>query len=235
MRAMKTHFEDRTAYSILAVQMPQCFTDLDEAFDRRFGDFRESLSDPLVTLAENICRRAGDVELYAWHIHQAKGDANVHKAATLTGSYLVAFFGACKSLLDAGSITLTELYKLPLPEKEQDFGKPKFWTELGKSSQALYDRYETLHSWMRDVIQWRDSSVHRVTPLVMLHAQRNSAGISVGKYVVKWVSEVDMKMPQFVKVFDRVPWADPLDLYDQWKPHLDRLCEELCKDIRASF
>ena len=128
---MKTSFYNRTAYSprLLNITVPQCFIELDDYFDTLFQTTTGS-AQLVVILAENLCRRLADVELFAQYISEAQRESDTFQAAILIGTFLVAYFNACKSLMDAGAITLAKVYNLNLKNKEMDFSKKKSGNNL---------------------------------------------------------------------------------------------------------
>ena len=63
---MKTFFYDRTAYSLSAEPVPSFFLKLDDVFDARFTEHGEFAVDRNVLLAESVCARMADVEMYAY-------------------------------------------------------------------------------------------------------------------------------------------------------------------------
>lgn len=125
---MKTFFYNRTVYSLGLpnVEVPQCFLQLDDYFDTLFTT-SAGLTHESVRLAENLCRRIADVEFYAHVISENQKSPNTFRAAILIGTYLVGYFNACKSLLDACAITLAKVYNLNIRNKEMDFSKGIFW------------------------------------------------------------------------------------------------------------
>jgi len=105
--------------------VPQCFVELDDYFDTLFKTTTD-LAREVITLAENLCCRLADIELFVRYIAEAGKESNAFQAAILIGTFLVAYFNACKSLLDAGAITLARIYNLNLKNKEMDFSKAVF-------------------------------------------------------------------------------------------------------------
>ncbi|MFN8470387.1 MAG: hypothetical protein U0X20_32840, partial [Caldilineaceae bacterium] len=112
---MKTYFYDRTAYRLSDQAVPSCFIRLDEVFDARFATFEEADAHPCVPMAESLCARMADVEMYAFliedarrrHSVDAKGD---DKTSVLTRSFLVGYLGAGRAVLDVAAGVLASLY-----------------------------------------------------------------------------------------------------------------------------
>lgn len=85
-----------------------------------------------------------DIELYASYISEAQKSPDTFKGAILIGTLLVGYFNACKSLLDAGAITLATVYNLNLTNKEKNFSKPKFWKQLNEKPGTMMN---CIQSW----------------------------------------------------------------------------------------
>ena len=97
---------DRTAYRLSDQAVPSCFIRLDEVFDARFATFDEAYGHRGVIMAETICARMADLEMYAFLIEDARRRHTVDptgddKATILTRSFLVGYLGAGRALLDA--------------------------------------------------------------------------------------------------------------------------------------
>ena len=120
---MKTAFYNRTAYLSDPLTVPPCLLRLDEYYEGEVPDIVTGWQRFYALHAENVCRRMGVIDLYAWLIGDVNGHPNPIWAATLIGSYFVGLFSTCKSLFDAGAICLTELHSLRLASKEQDMAK----------------------------------------------------------------------------------------------------------------
>jgi len=231
---MKSSFYNRTAYQLLNVPLPQCFMELDEHFDKIFSSPNDVVTHPSVTLAENLCRRMADVELYASYISRAEESPNIFKGAILIGSLLVAYFTACKSLLDAGAITLARVYNLTLTNKEMDFSKRKFWGQLDEQAgSTIKGRYAPFKSLFNEIIKWRDAAVHRLTPLTIAHSPGKPGTVPRERMAVKMVTQPDTDIPALVKRLNSIQWVEPLHYHKQWQSQLLEFCKEVCLDIRS--
>ncbi|MBN2186722.1 MAG: hypothetical protein JW732_04640 [Dehalococcoidia bacterium] len=175
-----------------------------------------------------------DIELYAWLISQAQTAPDAFIGAALTGTYLVGYFSACKSLLDAGSITLAKLYNLNLSNKEMDLSKQKqrFWKELKEKKPIVHDRYTKFDGLVRDIVEWRDSAVHRVAPLVVVHVPDGPDKTPRNKQEIRMVAKLDAGLSTVVKMSEKTEWVEPLYFHNEWKNCLIEFCEEVCLDIR---
>ena len=232
---MKTFFYNRTAYSprLLNMTVPQCFIELDDYFDTLFPTTAGSTQE-VVILAENLCRRLADVELFAQYISEAQRESDTFQAAILIGTFLVAYFNACKSLMDAGAITLAKLYPLNLTNKEMDFSKKKIWQRLETQiGPTVVDRYAPFKSLFDEIVKWRDSAVHRLTPFVVTHFPGSPEKVPREKLAIKMVDQPDTDISVIVKKAKDIRWIEPLDCHKQWREHLLGFCEQVCLDIRT--
>jgi hypothetical protein len=231
---VKTSFYNRTAYLFVGVPVPDCFLQLDKHFDTRFTTV--NITHPSVILAENLCRRMADAEFYAHSISEALKNPNAFHGANLIGTLLVGYFTACKSLLDAGSITLAKVYGLTLTNKEMDFSKPKFWKELDKEAgPTVNSRYAPFKGLFKEVINWRDSAVHRLTPFVVVHTAGKPDKAPREKMEIKMVSQPDAGVSMVVKAPKSIQWVEPLYFHNKWQSQLRDFCEEVCSDIKATM
>jgi len=234
---MKGWVYTKTAYQLGYFQVPECFEKLDEFIGKLLLKKNNKIvlnahSSRYSDLAQNLCRRMADIELYAWLISQAETAPNAFNGATIIGTYLVGYFSACKSLLDAGSITLAKLYNLDLSNKEMDFSKPKFRKELKEKQATVHDRYTRFDGLVNDIVELRDSAVHRVTPFVIVHAPDSPDKTPRNKQEIRMIPEPDTELSTFVKNHEKINWVKPLHFHNEWKNRLIEFCEEVCLDIR---
>jgi len=228
-----------TAYRFGHFTVPACFEELDEVFDRlpfRNDKILLTHSNALLSdLGQNLCRRMADIELYAWYVSEAMKHPDTMVASVQIGTFLVGHFSACKSLLDAAAITLANIYSLGLSNKQMDFSRPKFWNQLKQRQQTVYDRYTPFKGLSNEVIEWRDSAVHRTTPLVVAHIPDGPDKTPRDKQEIRMVAKPDARFFTVVEMRNRTPWVDPLHFHRKWRGQLIRLCEEVCIDIRDSL
>jgi len=226
-----------TAYRLGYFQVPKCFEKLGEFIGKlllREKNNRIVLkahSALYIDLAQNLCRRMADIELYAWLISQAETAPDAFNGAALVGTYLVGYFSACKSLLDAGSVTLAKLYKLNLSNKEMGFTKREFWKELKEKKSTVHHRYTKFDGLVNDIVEWRNSAVHRVTPLAAVHSSEDPDKTPRDKQEIRMVAEPDAEFSTVVKNHEKITWVKPLHFHSKWKNRLIEFCEEVCLDI----
>ena len=230
---MKTWFYNRTAYPVFNIPVPKCFTELDEYFDRLFPTIN-AIFHPSVLSAENLCHRMGDVEVYARYITEEQKSVNALKSAIFIRTLLVGFFTSCKSVLDAGAIALNTIYNLGLDERDQDFGKPKLLTRLRQETgNVIYDRYYVFKGLIKEIIDWRDSAVHRHTPFVLVRSPGKPDRTPREKQEIKLANRLDMDLYTVVEMADSIEWVEPLYYYKKWQDQLIDFCSEICLDIRS--
>ena len=193
---MKTYFYDRTAYRLSEQAVPSCFIRVDEVFDARFATFEEADAHPCVAMAESLCARMADVEMYAFlmedarrrHSVDAKGD---DKTSILTRSFLVGYFGAGRALLDVAAGTLASLYHLPMGMAEANFGNGDFWHQLVSNAPNVHRRYHALRLFVTEFWRWSSETAHRIPPLgsAQHHFGRYAPANSGCRY---WTSRSDL-------------------------------------------
>ncbi|MCL4861365.1 MAG: hypothetical protein KJZ93_18250 [Caldilineaceae bacterium] len=232
---MKTYFYERTAYKLSDEPVPNCFIKLDEHFDIS-PSVNNATIHLAVVLAESLCARMADVEMYAFLIEDARKRHGLDKggdlkAAILTRSFLYGYFGAARSLLDCGATTLALLYELALTPAERTFRNGDFWHQLVTGQPSVHRRYHAMRLFFNEVLRWNDQTVTRIPPLSISHSQFGA--FSSREMHLRVLDEDEMDLPQLTGEPLRVHWLDPLLLHDRWKPRLLSLCEKLCQDIEA--
>ena len=232
---MKTFFYNRTVYSLglLNMEVPQCFLELDDHFDTLFTT-SPGLTHESVRLAENLCRRIADIEFHAHFISEKQKSPDTFKAAILIGTYLVGYFNACKSLLDACAITLAKVYNLRLKNKQMDFSKSIFWKQLeSQTGSVIKNRYKPFAGLFDEIIEWRDAAVHRITPFVITHSPGAPDKTPREQMEIKMVAQADADISTVVKRTRSIQWVEPLYYHKKWRSQLLELCKEVCLDIRS--
>jgi hypothetical protein len=231
---MKTYFYERTAYKLSDQPVPNCFVKLDEFFEQSIAvNDAGHLS---VILAESICARMADIEMYAFLIEDARkrhgldkgGDV---KAAVLTRSFLFGYLGAARSLLDCAAATLAILYQLSIDMSERSFRNGDFWRQLVTLRPDIHRRYHAMRLFFNEVLRWSDETVTRIPPLLLSHA--HFGPFSNREMHLRVLDEAHLDLPQLMADPMRLNWLDPLVLHDRWKPRLLTLCERLCQEIEA--
>lgn len=233
--SMRTTFYSGTAYLAAQLTVPPCFVELDTFYEPILPDIPTGYRSFHLRHAENICRRMSDIDLYAWFISDAKTHSDPIWAATIIGSYLVGFFSACKSLFDAGSITLNDLHSLKLANRQQDMSKGSFWTALQRSSLRSFARFNGFRPICNEVVQWRDASVHRATPLVVVHSPGPPDSAPPEAIRIRMVADPNARLERLIDTPNDVLWLDPLQLYDTWRPNLESFCGALCTEIQEAL
>jgi hypothetical protein len=264
---MMTNFCKNTPFLFLPIDTPDCFLRLDAYFDKKIPESDEAsmtkiFDYTLVSLAENICYRMGDIELYSFLINELSNSStkiwaknspirqNIFKRTILARSLIISYFSACKSLFDAGAIALNQLYRLNLGDKEQDFRKSKFINALKDKGKSDYSQFEGL---VNDIVRWRDESIHRVPPPVMIVDSRVIPGSLVKGFRISLFGKMKkgshmiggpITLDEVIKTQlgnddqkkKEIGFSELLDLHEEWRPKFTKFCELLCGDLkRADF
>lgn len=233
---MKTQFYDRTAYSLSSEPVPNCFLKLDDHFDSFLSERQQFATNRYVLLAESVCGRMADVEMYAFLLEDVRKRKSLDRqeddrAAILTRSFLLGFLGACRGLLDSSAVTLATVYELPLSQAERSFTNGAFWHQLVLNVPAVHRRYHPLRLFFNEILRWQHETVYRLPPLVALHGHY---GHLPGRDAqLRVVDDMNFDLEQLAQEPYGVTWIDPLQLYSRWKPRLLSLCEKVCQDIET--
>ena len=234
---MKTYFYDRTAYKLSDEHVPDCFLKLDEHFDAALAYDQNLYAHRSVLLAESICSRMADVEMYAFLLEDTRKRNSIEraedeKAAILTRSFLLGFLSASKALLDSCAVTLGLLYNLPIARNERVFSNGDFWHQLVLVTPAVHRRYHPLRLFFNEILRWQNETAYRIPPLVVLQGQY---GHLPGREAqLRVADDASMELNQMAAEPHKVNWIDPLELYTRWKPRLLSLCEKVCLDIQEN-
>lgn len=227
----ETAFYNRSALRALGVPIPDAFVALDKHLAAQFSDITVALISREHAHGHNICRRYGDLLLMEENIRQSLAHPDIFIGAELASSYLAAYFSAAKSLLDAAAIAINDIYRLDLPPKDQDFSKARFWKafEFSRSSEA--NRYKSFRPWFQQVISWRDSAIHRVKPLVVVHGPGDPAAVPRSKMEIKMVASLDASLEHVIRNYAKVKWISPLEIPQCWRDFFLRLITLVCEDL----
>jgi hypothetical protein len=235
---MKTLFYDRTAYSLSSEPIPACFLKLDAYFDSYFDDRTEFAVHRNVLLAESVCGRMADIEMYAFLMEDTRkrnslDRAEDDRASILTRSFMLGFLNACQGLLDSCAVTLAQIYELPLSHTERSFSNHDYWHQLILLVPAVHRRYHPLRLFFSEIFRWQREIVYRIPPLLVFHSVH---GHLPGRDAqLKVVDEGIEELSQLAHEPYTAKWVDPLDLYQRWKPRLLTLCEKTCQDLEQGL
>ncbi|MCX6044545.1 MAG: hypothetical protein NT075_05485 [Chloroflexi bacterium] len=233
---MKTRFYDRTAYRLSEQLVPNCFMKLDEHFDECFSAANEATTHISVLLAESVCGRMADLEMYAFLIEDARKRHGLEKdsdvrGAILTRSFLLGYLGVSRVLLESSAITLAILYKLTVNHTERSFSNGDFWHQLVTAAPNVHRRYHPMRLFLNEVWRWNNEAVLRVPPLMVSH--QHFGQFSSREMHLRALDDPAVDFSQVLGDPTRLNWIDPLHLHDRWKPKLLALCEKICVDIEA--
>ena len=229
---MKLYFYNRTIYRFInLLKLPDIFVSLDEFLGKQFSDLRTANTHLMVVHSENICSRLGSIEYYALIIDdELKKRTDLFASAVIISSYLIGYFGSCKSFLDSISIALNDIHQLNLSNKLQDFSKKKFWEKLEANSITKKNKYYLFKDLFDEVIKWRDMSVHRIKPIVILHSPGPPEKAPAEKLEIKLLA--DYNQFGIIPSGKKLAWYKVLELHYKWYPKFLELCELICEDIK---
>lgn len=233
---MKTQFYDRTAYSLSAEPVPECFLALDEYFDSIIDEREQFVTNPYVLLAESVCGRIADVEMYSYLIEDVRKRETLSReeddrAAILTRSFFIGYVAVCRALLESSAVTLATVYSLPLNSGELSFTSSNFWHQLVLYHPAVHRRYHPLRLFFNEILRWQNESVFRIPPLLVLHS--HFGHLPSRDVQLRVINDLHHNLEQVSHEPYNFEWIDPLQLHARWKPRLLALCEKVCADIEA--
>jgi hypothetical protein len=214
--------------------VPPCFVALDAFLKENMAVFDFEVGRRRMLLAENLCRRMADVDYFAMligdAINAAQAKHQVWGSTVVVSSLAVAHFSACKSLLDAAAIALNELYGLGLDPKKSDFGRPHFWNVLKTMDEKVHARYAGFRDLAGEIIDWRDSAVHRIAPVAVIAGPNNPQSNTPGRMSVMLSGDhTNLGLTGSVEHL-----IEPLHFHLKWRPRLLAICKESCTDVEIS-
>ena len=236
---MENSFYQRTAYALSDEPVPSCFLTLDDHLRAHLPATDAGPYQYCLVLAELICARMADVEMYAFLMADARkrhslapedvDHASDIKTASLTRSFLIGYLGAVRALLDAAALTLTTLYELPLSGGDCSFRNGDFWHQFVVSQPNTQRRYHAMRLHFNEMLQWCDETAARIPPISLL--QHHYGQFARRETLLQVLDERNIDVERLAADAIGHNWIDPLDLQQRWKPHLLALCEKLCQDI----
>ena len=237
---MKTLFYDRTAYRLIETPVPKFFLDLDDHFDHVLIPSmpRNAVVHPALLLAESICARLADVEMFVWLMEDARKRHRMDKegdikAAILTRSFLLGYLAASRALLDSCAEALDGCHELEMARAERTFGSALFWQRLVEHAPNTHRRYHTMRIFFNEVFRWCAETTDRIVPLEMVRT-------TFGEYAtrdtqMKVLDETEISLTNVALYRGTLNWIDPLQLHFRWKPQFMTLAERLCLEIRETW
>jgi len=239
---MKTRFYERTAYRLSDQPAPNCFLKLDDHFDTLFTDAGDTQMNYGLALAESICARMADVEMYAFLIQDALKrhdlarenvgrEADV-KAAVMSRSFLIGYLGAARALLDSAAVTVATIHQLPLTNAERTFAHSNFWHQLVLNEPNVHRRYHPLRLFFNEVFQWCNETPPRIPPVSVLQYQFGE--FSRRELLAQVADDRNADLEQMATQSYSLHWIDPTELHHRWKVKLLNLCEKLCREIEQN-
>lgn len=93
---------------------------------------------------------------------------------TTIGYHVSAFVFFTKAFLDSLAVLLNDYHKLGLSKGDIDLNKTVFMNKLGTANSQTKSEISKYKKWIKSVIDWRDSLIHRIsTPTVPFDPNRS--------------------------------------------------------------
>ena len=231
---MKTRFYERTAYRLSEETVPGCFIKLDDYFGERFTEANVAATHVHVMLAELVCSRLADIEMYAFLIEDARKRHGLDKdsdvrGSILTRSFFIGYLGATRALLESVAVTLATLYKLTVSRGERNFGNSDFWHQLVTVAPTVHRRYHPMRLFFNELLRWCNETAAHVPTLMVSY--QHFGQFSSREMHLRALDDPTADLGQMLVEPLRLQWIDPLHLHDRWKPKFLSLCEKVCEDI----
>lgn len=234
------HFYHRSLFPFLGVAVPEPLVQLG-AF---IGDRAQHMSDAydrfFLDHCENIARRLADIALYKRAIdYELASTGNPFQSATFVQTYLVAYLGAVKSLLDAIAICLDCLYSLHLKPIDRDLCRDRLLASLYKVDALAADRYHGHQVFYEDVRVWRNAAQHQVAPIVMVcgptsaRAGRAPDQIPRNEVNIRLVNKPGLLPSHLSRQSNDIPWVGPDAFFSSWSDSVEHIVTSICGDIMA--
>jgi hypothetical protein len=231
---MRIALYERTAYLLSPQPVPSCFIHLEEHFNRRFPSAQEAAAQQAVLLAEGICARMADVEMYAFLMEDVRKRHTIErreddKAAVLTRAYMFGYLAVCAGLLDLVAQALVTVHDLSIETGARTFRSAEYWHQMLLNAPTVHRRYHPMRLFFQEVYRWVDEATVRLPPLgVLLHHYGQFPSRDA---LLRVASDRLLELDRMALEPFRVLWVDPLDLHSRWKLQLLALCEKICVDI----
>jgi hypothetical protein len=199
-------------------------------------DVMKIVHSPAIRHVSNLASRFGHVDFYASSLNAAVHTPQPGTAAAIGSSIWVGYVSSAKSFLDAVAIALNWSNELRLQARQQDLYRGPFRDRLRAANPAVGAIVDSKLDVIRDVVDWRDSGVHRVAPLLVPHwagplggTEGPPDGLTTAEMPIRLPTKPDIGMGDLAA---NTPWMDPLDLHQKWRPHFDALLAVASEDIR---
>src|SRR3989344_788821 len=177
----------------------------------------------LISLTNNMIIKIGFMLLAKEYLRKNKKRRNNH----IIGTYhIFNFIYDTKAFLDAVSMLLNQYYRLGYSKGNIDLKKESFLNSLNKKSPKLKNEIEKHHAWIKEVILWRESVIHRLSPIIL-----------TGTYDKKGKFKELFHMPTLPKPFfdlesltnSRKPvYQEILIFCENWINHAKKIFEVTC-------
>ena len=95
---------------------------------------------------------------------------------------------------------------------------------------------ETSRPFFANIVLWRDATVHRISPLVIVHSPGAPENTPRNQQEIKLLDDPDPDLWDAISQADKqsLRWVEPLHFHNQWKPKLLSFCGDMCDELKQS-
>jgi hypothetical protein len=230
---MRTRFFERTAYQLSDEPVPNCFIKLDDHFDTRLDDPLDGSLHPSLVLAESLCGRMADVEMYAFLLEDARKRHTIDSTTVgpVTHSFFIGYLGACRALMDSAAHILASLHDLPLDGPQRSFANRDFWHQFVIQAPNSHRRYHPHRLFFAEIFRWCSESAARIPPLVLV--QHRFGHFAPRDIMLQLADVKEANLERMPGTDMGISWVDALELHRSWKTQFLTICEKICLDLEA--
>lgn len=233
-----TYFYHRSLFPFLGVAVPDSLVELGAFIGGRARNMSDAYDRFFLDHCENIARRLADMELYKSAIdNELASTGDPFRSATFIQTFLVAYLGAVKSLLDAIAICVNSLYRLQLKPIDRDLCRDRLHGKLSKADVHAADRYNVHQDFYEDVRVWRNAAQHQVAPIVVVcgptsaRAGRAPNEIPRNGVNVRLVNKPGLLPSDLILPSNGIPWVEPNAFFTSWRNSVEQIVTLICSDI----
>lgn len=143
--------------------------------------------------------------------------------------HLCNFIYCSKAFLDSVAVTLNYSFKLGFNGGSRDFNKSVFRETVTQKVSSNYDNYAT---WINDVINWRDSLIHKLSTLIVPYME-----LGRDPTIQDLKANALVKMPvEPIDVFPDLQTIKNLEKkYGYWIQEIEPFCEKWINSAKDMF
>lgn len=198
---------------------PQALKELQKVLAplRRQGIYIQDAN--LAGLANNMIIKLGFMFLARNYVKRLKSKQDSHIYLTY---HFFNFVFDTKSFLDAVAMILNYFYNLGYAKGDIDFKKTSFFKSLNKKSPNLGKEISKHKKWLYDVIKWRDSLIHRLSPLIETVNDEAKNDFLIPSEPVTFLAN------STIEKYARIPKYDGIVFCETWINNAKDIFENTC-------